>query len=146
MKKKILVVGIILILGVMLVILTGCGKNEDKAKINNEYEKYIETIRNAQASDYMGKYTLGELYDNALKDSSWDRYTKELAGGTKKILISVKGTNKFEENEVTEVVYEINTETLEYKFYNMLVNNEKGGNLMSLMKKSADDLDEQKNK
>lgn len=150
MKKKILSLGIITILVIMLVLLTGCGdkennKSNENIKINKEYQEYIDAIRNAEASDYFSKYTLGELFDNALTDSVWDQYIRELPGGTNKILISVKGNDKFNENEVTEVIYEVNKETLEYKYYSMYVDNEKGGNLMSLMKKSSDDLDEQKN-
>lgn len=138
MKKKILGLGIIAVLIVMLFSLTGCGKEE---KINNEYQEYIDAIRNAKASAYYGEHTLGELFDNALDSSSWDRYTKEVAGGTKKILISVKGTNKFENDKEVEVVYQVDKETLEYKYYKMFVNNETDGGLATLLKKSADDLD-----
>lgn len=140
MKKKILFLSIIAILIAMLFTLTGCGKNEEKSKINKEYEKYIEAVRNAQASAYMENYTLGELYDNALIDSAWDVYNKELPSGKKKILISVKGNDKFSDNVLTEVVYEVNTETLEYKYHQMYVNNEKSYNITTLLKKSADDL------
>lgn len=140
MNNKILSLSVIAILIVMLFTLTGCGQNEEKSKINKEYEKYIETVRNAQASAYMENYTLGELYDNALIDSTWDVYNKELPSGKKKILISVKGNDKFSDNVLTEVVYEVNTETLEYKYHQMYVNNEKSYNITTLLKKSADDL------
>ena len=143
MKKKII---ICVLCFAAIIGLTGCGKAEEKVKVNKEYQKYIDAIRKGEASAYMGSYTVGELFDNALTDSSWDQYTKAIAGGTKKILISVKGNNKFEKDEVVEVVYEVNKESLDYTFYTMLVNGEKGGNLMSLMKKSADDLDSQKQK
>lgn len=149
MKRKII---ICLLCFLTIIPLSGCGeqkqetKKEEKVKINKEYQEYIDAIRDGQASAYMGNYTVGELFDNALVSSRWDQYTKALAGGTKKILISVKGENKFEEDQTIEVVYEVNKETLDYSFYEMLVNNEKGGNLMSLMKKSADDLDSQKEK
>ncbi len=63
-----------------------------------------------------------------------------------KKLISVKGQNKFEENQTIEVVYEGNKEKLTYKFYKMYVNDEADGGLATLLKKSADDLDTQKNK
>ena len=150
MKKKILSLGIIVILVIMLVLLTGCGDTENNKanednKINKEYEEYIDAIRNAKASDYFSEYTLGELFDNALTDSVWDQYIRELPGGTNKILISVKGNNKFNENEVTEVIYEVNKETLEYKYYSMYVDNEKVSGLTTLMKESSNDLDEQKN-
>ena len=150
MKKKILSLGIITILIIMLVLLTGCGdtennKSNENIKINKEYQEYIDAIRNAEASDYFSEYTLGELFDNALTDSVWDQYIRELPGGTNKILISVKGNNKFNENEVTEVIYEVNKETLEYKYYSMYVDNEKVSSLTTLMKDSSNDLDEQKN-
>ncbi len=150
MEKKILSLGIIVILVIMLVLLTGCGdtennKSNENIKINKEYQEYIDAIRNDEAGDFFSNYTLGELFDNALTDSVWDQYIRELPGGTNKILISVKGNNKFNENEVTEVIYEVNKETLEYKYYSMYVDNEKGGNLTTLMKDSSNDLDEQKN-
>ena len=150
MKKNVLILGIISILVIMLVLLTGCGdtennKSNENIKINKEYQEYIDAIRNAKASDYFSEYTLGELFDNALTDSVWDQYIRELPGGTNKILISVKGNNKFNENEVTEVIYEVNKETLEYKYYSMYVDNEKVSSLTTLMKDSSNDLDEQKN-
>ena len=150
MKKKILSLGIIVILVIMLVLLTGCGdtennKSNENIKINKEYQEYIDAIRNAKAGDFFSNYTLGELFDNALTDSVWNQYIRELPGGTNKILISVKGNNKFNENEVTEVIYEVNKETLEYKYYSMYVDNEKVSGLTTLMKDSSNDLDEQKN-
>lgn len=132
-------------LGVLLVLtLTGCGGNKDKVKINKEYQKYIDLIRNDKAASYIGDYTLGELFDNALKDSSWDEYKKELAGGIKKILISVTGKDKFNENKVTEVVYEVNTEKMEYRNYKINVENDNNPNLITLLKNSAEDLNSKK--
>lgn len=132
-------------LGVLLVFtLTGCGDNKAKVKINKEYQKYIDLIRNDKAATYIGDYTLGELFDNALTGSSWDEYKGELAGGTKKILISVKGKDKFNENKVTEVIYEVNTEKLEYRNYKINVDNDNNPNLITLLKNSAEELNSKK--
>lgn len=134
-----------LFLGVLLVFtLTGCGDAKTKVKINKEYQKYIDLIRNDKAATYIGDYTLGELFDNALVDSSWDEYKGELSGGIKKILISVKGKDKFNENKITEVVYEVNTEKLEYRNYKINVQNDNNPNLITLLKKSADELNNKK--
>lgn len=140
MKK---VLGIIL--GVLLVFtVTGCGDNKSKVKINKEYQKYIDLIRNDKAASYIGDYTLGELFDNALKDSNWDEYKKELADGTKKILISVTGKDKFNDNKLTEVVYEVNTEKMEYRNYKINVENDNNPNLITLLKNSVDELNNKK--
>ena len=134
-----------IILGVLLVFtITGCGDKKGNVKINKEYQKYIDIIRNDKAVSYIGDYTLGELFDNALIDSVWDEYKGELAGGTKKILISVKGKDKFNENKVTEVVYEVNTEKLSYQNHKINVENYNNPNLITMLKKSAEELDSKK--
>jgi len=141
--KKILKVMLSLVL---VLTIAGCGsKEEAKYDTKSEYAKYIEAIRNSKSSAYYYEYTLGELYDNALSDSKWDRYTKELAGGLKKELISVKGTSKFGKKEEIEVVYEINTESLEFQLHKTFQNGESSSaNIVTLLKESADDLQEKK--
>ena len=140
MKRKIL---LIMLCGVMIFSVTGCGGSTENYTINEEYKEYIDLIRNAEGSAYLGNHTMGELFDNALIDSTWDEYTKELSNGVNEILISVKGTSKFDEGEEIEVIYRVDTKDMEYSYYKMYVNGDTSGGLMSLMKESADDLDSQ---
>ena len=140
MKRTIL---LIMLCGVMIFSVTGCGGSTENYTINEEYKEYIDLIRNAKGSAYLGNHTMGELFDNALIDSTWDEYTKELSNGVNEILISVKGTSKFDEGEEIEVIYRVDTKDMEYSYYKMYVNGDTSGGLMSLMKESADDLDSQ---
>ena len=140
MKRTIL---LIMLCGVMIFSVTGCGGSTENYTINEEYKEYIDLIRNAEGSAYLGNHTMGELFDNALIDSTWDEYTKELSNGVNEILISVKGTSKFDEGEEIEVIYRVDTKDMEYSYYKMYVNGDTSGGLMCLMKESADDLDSQ---
>lgn len=93
MKKKILSIVIIMVLGLMLITLTGCG---DKNKDN--YSEAMNEIRNTKFSA-LGDFTIGEYIDFALQDAKWtedNNYSGDRGTGA----IKVVGKDKDTGNEV----------------------------------------------
>lgn len=85
MKKKILSLGVAVILIVMLVILTGCGKK------TVEYTENMKKMREYSAG-YIDNKSIGEILDVAVVDADWQETAKE--GATKSGKIIVKGKDK----------------------------------------------------
>lgn len=85
MKKRILSLGVVVILIVMLVILTGCGKK------TVEYTENMKKMREYSAG-YIDNKSIGEILDVAVVDADWQETAKE--GATKSGKIIVKGKDK----------------------------------------------------
>lgn len=85
MKKRILSLGVVVILIVMLVILTGCGKK------TVEYTENMKKMREYSAG-YIDNKSIGEILDVAVVEADWQETAKE--GATKSGKIIVKGKDK----------------------------------------------------
>lgn len=85
MKKRILNIGVVVILIVMLIILTGCGKK------TVEYTENMKKMREYSAG-YIDNKSIGEILDVAVVDADWQETAKE--GATKSGKIIVKGKDK----------------------------------------------------
>lgn len=140
MKKKILSIGIIAILMVMLIILTGCGNSSKEVyDKKSEYAKYIEAVRNSELGLMYEGHTVGEMIDNLLTDSKWDKFTKYISNGLNHQLISVIGNNK-DTGEKVEIVYDVMKDTLEVNFEKMYVNDEESGGYLQMLYDSSKEL------
>lgn len=95
MKNKILSLGVVVILIVMLVTLTGCGKK------TVEYTENMKKMREYTAG-YIDNKSIGEILDIAIVDADWQETAKE--GATKSGKIIVKGKDK-KTNDDIELVW-----------------------------------------
>lgn len=71
MKSKILSIGIILILGVMLITLTGCGGNNN----SKSYSEMINVIRENTTSAGL---KMGDILDSAIEKQDWTEEKKSV--------------------------------------------------------------------
>lgn len=124
MKKKILIIGYIIILTIILVILTGCGESKLPYNQNDEYAKYIEAIRNGKMTYLNEDRTIGELLDNALENSRWTHNTNYVPNGNE-VPISITGTSKSTGEDI-EIIYTVREDTLKYSFQSITINGVEG--------------------
>ncbi len=109
MGKKILSIGMVLILGILLLILTGCGNQNSENQYLNNTENAENLQDNIEASNSEDGIEIG---DNILKYGTYEG--KDLAKGTTITLNSDK-TFKYEDdkNNSGEGTYEVRSEEIE---------------------------------
>lgn len=121
MKKKILSLGVIAVLVVMLISLTGCGNNEGEKK-QQEYTEAMIELRNYTVGVLDGK-TVGEILDIALEDAIWEENTNySIMSGA----VIVKGKDKNSGDEV-ELIWLTKVESGRVGFEEMTKGDEKIG-------------------
>ena len=88
MKKKILSIGIIAILIIMLVLLTGCGK-----KVENDKEKFINLL-----SSYISEetYLNNKTFPAEAQKLGTELYSTNVEGHLSNILCDLNNDNKYE--------------------------------------------------
>jgi hypothetical protein len=98
MKKKILVIGIVVILISMLVVLTGCGENnKESSKEAKAEEKYSELIVAVRENTNSKGHKIGDIIDYAIKDGKWE---EEYYGSSIERYVKVTGTDKETGDEI----------------------------------------------
>lgn len=110
----------ILILTIILITLTGCGKNDSES--NKNYSEDIQNIRNQTVGLLEGK-TFGDILDVALEDAKWsedDSYS--LTSGA----VIVEGKDK-ETGENIEIIWLKKAETASSNFEKMTKGDEEIG-------------------
>lgn len=93
----------ILLLGFLIIGLTGCKSSDTKYDKNGKYAEYIELIRNQKTSTYTDNKSYGELLDAILPDSKYEHYNGYLGQGDEEA-ISLKGKHK-NTKESYEIVF-----------------------------------------
>lgn len=127
MKRKVLKIGILVILLIMLILLTGCG---DKKTTESDYISQIKnmyfTCDGSWYDSYKSiteNYTVGELMESQLKDAKWSEETINYQS-----CVSVEGTD-IDNGKTYKVIFNKNTlnknETLS-PYYDIYVDGEIG--------------------
>lgn len=93
MKKKIVTLGLILILIVMMFVLTGCGNEGSKeSDYISEIKNMYFTCKGSWYDSYKSitqNYTVGELMESQLNDAKWSEETVNYQS-----CVAVEGTDK----------------------------------------------------
>ena len=118
--KKILRLGCIAILAIMLITLTGCGKDDSAS--SKSYSEDIQNIRNQTVGLLNGK-TFGEILDVALEDAKWSEDNNySLTSGA----VIVQGKDK-ESGENIKITWLKKAEEASSNFESMTKGNEEMG-------------------